>query len=197
MSDYYTVAYHEFLTESFTAAVTAGGNYTVAEPFTFTPTGTVSGNLVAIPNLGCDAVRIIAFPWYSYYANRLQADYTGIDVNGKIALVSRGTCTFAIKTLLASSNGAVGTIIYNNAAGVISGGTLGAEDPNYDPTAWISQAAGLALVEKLKTSTVFTELVIVRAQLPTYNVCAQTKGGDQNNVLVAGAHSDSVKAGKL
>ena len=47
------------------------------------------------------------------------ADYTGLDVNGKIALVRRGSTTFEEKALLAQNNGAIGIIIYNNVAGDI------------------------------------------------------------------------------
>ena len=47
------------------------------------------------------------------------ADYTGLDVKGKIALVRRGSSTFEEKALLAQSNGAIGIIIYNNVAGDI------------------------------------------------------------------------------
>ena len=47
------------------------------------------------------------------------ADYTGLDVKGKIALVRRGDTTFEEKALIAESNGAAGIIIYNNVAGDI------------------------------------------------------------------------------
>ena len=47
------------------------------------------------------------------------ADYTGLDVQGKIALVRRGSTTFEEKALLAQNNGAIGIIIYNNVAGDI------------------------------------------------------------------------------
>ena len=47
------------------------------------------------------------------------ADYTGLDVQGKIALVRRGGTTFEEKALLAQNNGAIGIIIYNNVAGDI------------------------------------------------------------------------------
>ena len=47
------------------------------------------------------------------------ADYTGLDVSGKIALVRRGDTTFEEKALLAQNNGAIGIIIYNNVAGDI------------------------------------------------------------------------------
>ena len=47
------------------------------------------------------------------------ADYTGLDVNGKIALVRRGSNTFEEKALIAQQQGAAGIIIYNNVSGDI------------------------------------------------------------------------------
>jgi acetylornithine deacetylase/succinyl-diaminopimelate desuccinylase-like protein len=116
-------------------------------------------------------------------------------LNGAIALVERGVCNFSIKTLLAGSKGAVATIIFNDLRAL--GGTLGAEDPAYPLTAMIPRPAGLAIVEKLKKGPLTASFEISIFTGPTYNVLAQTKGGDQNNVLLAGAHSDSVPAGKL
>ncbi len=47
------------------------------------------------------------------------ADYTGMDVKGKIVLVRRGSNTFEEKALIAESKGAIGIIIYNNVSGDI------------------------------------------------------------------------------
>ncbi len=47
------------------------------------------------------------------------ADYTGIDVRGKIALVSRGSNTFEEKANIAEKQGAAAVIIYNNVSGDI------------------------------------------------------------------------------
>ncbi len=47
------------------------------------------------------------------------ADYTGIDVTGKIALVARGSSTFEEKANVAQEKGAAGIIIYNNVSGDI------------------------------------------------------------------------------
>jgi len=41
-------------------------------------------------------------------------DYQGIDVNGKIVVVSRGEITFYDKTMNAMNNGAIGIVVYNN-----------------------------------------------------------------------------------
>lgn len=47
------------------------------------------------------------------------ADYTGIDVTGKIVLVRRGSNTFEEKANAAQAQGAAGIIIYNNVSGDI------------------------------------------------------------------------------
>ena len=47
------------------------------------------------------------------------ADYTGMDVKGKIALVRRGSNTFEEKAMIAEAQGAAGIIIYNNVSGDI------------------------------------------------------------------------------
>ncbi len=47
------------------------------------------------------------------------ANYTGLDVKGKIALVRRGDNTFEEKAMIAEQQGAAGIIIYNNVSGDI------------------------------------------------------------------------------
>ena len=47
------------------------------------------------------------------------ADYTGMDVTGKIVLVERGSNTFEEKARVAQEKGAVGIIIFNNVSGDI------------------------------------------------------------------------------
>lgn len=47
------------------------------------------------------------------------ADYTGMDVKGKIALVRRGSNTFEEKAMIAQQQGAAGIVIYNNVSGDI------------------------------------------------------------------------------
>ena len=47
------------------------------------------------------------------------ADYSGLDVTGKIALVRRGSNTFEEKANVAEAKGAAGIIIYNNVSGEI------------------------------------------------------------------------------
>jgi hypothetical protein len=65
-------------------------------------------------------------------------------VNGRIALVDRGTCGFAVKAKNAQNAGAKGVIVANNAPG--SAPSLGGADPTVTiPTIGISQADGLLL----------------------------------------------------
>ncbi|MBR2929724.1 MAG: leucine-rich repeat protein [Clostridia bacterium] len=49
----------------------------------------------------------------------LEADYQGIDIKGKIALIRRGNTTFEEKANTAEKMGAAGAIIYNNVSGDI------------------------------------------------------------------------------
>jgi len=47
-------------------------------------------------------------------------DYEGLDVTGKIALVSRGDISFPEKQAIAQEKGAIGLIVYNNASGMFA-----------------------------------------------------------------------------
>lgn len=76
----------------------------------------------------------------------LKADYTGLDVTGKIALVKRGTSSFEDKARIASRLGAAGVIIYNNVSGDISM-TVGNVDA---AVCSISQADGEVLAAQLQ-----------------------------------------------
>jgi len=120
------------------------------------------------------------------------ADFAGFPA-GSIALVSRGACTFAIKATNAYSAGASGVVIYNNTAGVLNG-TLGNGFTLDIPVTSVTQPVGQqlaatpGLVMRLKTDT-------FRGMATTSNVLAETPGGDPDNVVMVGAHLDSVNAG--
>jgi Zn-dependent M28 family amino/carboxypeptidase len=120
------------------------------------------------------------------------ADFAGFP-DGNIALISRGGCTFAIKATNASDAGASGVVIYNNAPGPVNG-TLGNAFTLDIAVTSVTQAVGQALaatpglVLHLKTET-------FRGIATTSNVLAETPGGDPTNVVMVGAHLDSVNAG--
>ena len=69
-------------------------------------------------------------------------DYNGLSVEGKIALVSRGSVEYNTKKEAAKAAGAAGILVYNNEPGM-----LYMHMDNYDlPSAFISQADGKYLV---------------------------------------------------
>jgi len=81
------------------------------------------------------------------------ADFEGIDVKGKIALVSRGpigpnALYFRDKDLNAKEAGALGVIIYNNMPGIVSPTfqvQAGDEKKEYIPAIFVTQGDGLFL----------------------------------------------------
>ncbi|KAH6622602.1 hypothetical protein F5144DRAFT_334443 [Chaetomium tenue] len=178
--DYYDVVKQPF-TEIYSegkGSLTIDGEDIQADTLTYTPGGEATKPLVAVTNLGCDA-----------------ADYPA-EVSGNIAFISRGSCTFSQKSINAKAAGAVAAIIYNNEAGELAG-TLGEPFKEYAPVVGISQEDSKVILEKLAqgevTATVKIDALV--EERVSYNVIAETKGGDHNNVLVLGGHTDSVPAG--
>ncbi len=137
------------------------------------PVSTLTGGAIT----GCDAADFDGFP------------------AGDIALISRGACTFALKATNANDAGASGVIIYNSIPGVLNG-TLGSTFSLDISVTAVTQDVGAELVSlvpdgltmRLKTDT-------FRGQATTSNVIAETPGGNPDNVVMVGAHLDSVNAG--
>ena len=76
-------------------------------------------------------------------------------LTGKVALIRRGTCSFAIKATNARNAGASFVLIYNNAPGIFLG-TLGAPLSPPIPVASISMEDGNLIVGQLPTSLTWT-----------------------------------------
>ncbi|WP_206610785.1 M28 family metallopeptidase [Hydrogenophaga sp. NH-16] len=120
------------------------------------------------------------------------ADFAGFPA-GNIALISRGGCTFALKATNAQAAGASGVVIYNNTTGDLNG-TLGEAFTEDIGVTGITQALGQqlaatpGLVLRLKTDT-------FRGEATTSNIIAESRTGDPNNVVMVGAHLDSVNEG--
>jgi Zn-dependent M28 family amino/carboxypeptidase len=104
-----------------------------------------------------------------------------------------------LKVAAARKNGAVGVLIYNNVEGSLNGYSLQrvpVTSDEYVPAAGIAQAAGQQLASLVEGGTTVTiDLTTDAKAITTYNIIAQTKGGDQNNVIHISGHSDSVAAG--
>jgi len=76
----------------------------------------------------------------------------GPTLNGKIAIIRRGTCTFVSKVQAAEAEGAVAVIMVNNVGGAPI--TMGGNDPGIGiPSVMISQADGESIISALLAST--------------------------------------------
>jgi hypothetical protein len=96
----------------------------------------LSGNLVlADPSLACDAL--------------LNASA----INGNIAVVDRGACTFYTKVLNAQNVGAIAVIVVNNQPGLVNMSALN-EEGIAIPVVMISQADGILIKEALNNGSV-------------------------------------------
>lgn len=178
---YYDVQLQEFveLYAGGNASLTTNGEVQDPLVFSYSPGGSMTAPLVAVENLGCEA-----------------ADYPP-QASGNVVLISRGDCYFSEKALLAKAAGAEGAIIYNNVPGPFPGGTLQSVD-DFAPSVSITQEEGEALLALLEAGTEVTvnlEVDAVFENRTTYNVLAETKCGDHNNVIALGGHTDSVDAG--
>ncbi|AEG45618.1 M20/M25/M40 family metallo-hydrolase [Isoptericola variabilis] len=125
------------------------------------------------------------------------ADWAGVDATGGVALVSRGSCAFSVKVLTASAAGAEAVIIYNNVSGPLNP-TLGAEDPAYVPAVGISLEAGQAILAALADGGDPVATYDYQShveEFESFNVLASTRTGDPDNVVMLGAHLDSVEDG--
>ncbi|EWT03185.1 peptidase M28 [Intrasporangium oryzae NRRL B-24470] len=166
----------------------------VLEQVSPAPVGPVANAIMSYSGSGDVTASVTALPAPAADATPgcEAADFAGF-TPGTIALISRGACTFAIKASNAYAAGAIGVVIYNNQAGEING-TLGNGFTLNLPVTSVTQAVGQqlaqtpGLVMRLKTDT-------FRGIATTTNVLAELPGKNTGNVVMAGAHLDSVNAG--
>ncbi len=153
---------------------------------------------IAAPVWAIDLNFDPAAPVNSNTSGCQSSDYNGMPA-GAIALVQRGTCTFAMKFKLANRSGAGGMILFNEGQ---PGRTVplwfdvtGIDVPSMAAT--YDAAADLAGgVENGNTGRAARFRINWRpGNYPTRNVIAETPGGDPDNVIVLGAHLDSVGVG--
>lgn len=100
--------------------------------------------------------------------------------------------------VLAAAKGAEAVIAWNNAEGTLEGYSLQVLFPTGDfvPTIGITMGQGEALLAQLNAGVAITVALSSEANLyNTYNVIAETKAGDHDNVIHVSGHSDSVTAG--
>ncbi|KAJ0163829.1 Leucine aminopeptidase 2 [Colletotrichum tanaceti] len=131
------------------------------------------------------------------------ANYAGLDVRDKIVLVQRFRCptggTLAGRVRPAAAAGAAAVIVYHDITTNATAGSLSAPDPNgFVPAGFINLADGLKIKERLDAGETvqghFQQTQIVEERI-TQNVFVETEEGDPHNVIMLGAHLDSVQAG--
>jgi hypothetical protein len=104
--------------------------------------------------IGPNAVNIGNFGKLAFGGNGLGCTAAGgvlASVAGKVAVIPRGSCTFAEKAKNAQIAGAIGVIITNNAAGAAPG--LGGSDPSVTiPVISVSQSDGAIILAGVETA---------------------------------------------
>jgi Zn-dependent M28 family amino/carboxypeptidase len=162
--------------------VTVGGANFAAKPLEYTigtPPDGVTGPLVG--------ARVGDSPGCTV------GDYDGLPVTGAVVLVDRGHCPFGSKQTAAAQRGAVALIVANNVEGEQPGATLGENTEVRIPVISVSKADGARMRAQPGETTIKLNAG-VRTQT-TRNVIAQTRTGSTGDVVMVGAHLDSVPAG--
>jgi hypothetical protein len=97
-------------------------------------------------------------------------------MNGKIVILKRGNCTFAVKTKAAQDAGAIALIVVNNAEGEIT--MSGADETIKIPAISISKSIGESILTQMKTEAVHVKLQIQASQFVNTD-------GDFDNGIIA------------
>lgn len=140
--------------EDVATSLTVGGIEYDAEPFSYTPPGTVSGEIV-----DCGI-----------------GDSSCADASGKVCLIQRGEINFSVKAENCEAGGGVGAIIYNNVEGQISG-TLGEDFNGTIPVVALNMADGESLLTEI--GTVANISISESAQLLQASTCGGSFIGDR------------------
>ena len=171
--------------------LTAGGATVETGLFTGSGSGVRNGTVVPVDvNLtgdrastsGCEASDFAQFP------------------AGSIALVQRGTCDFGVKALNAQNAGAIGVILFNQGnteerSGLLLGTLLPSGAAVTIPVVGASFADGQRLAGLPTAQRTASITVPAPVDMVINNVIAEKRGTNDGNVVMAGAHLDSVLAG--
>jgi len=129
------------------------------------------------------------------------SDFSGKDVTNKVAVIQRGGCSFNTKVVNAQNAGAKSVIVFNQGNGEgrtsVVNGTLGSDSTANIPAFGARYELGKQWHDLSQTSSVPVTLTIdVQDDVVlTQNIIAETKGGNENEVVMLGAHLDSVPEG--
>ena len=128
------------------------------------------------------------------------SDFVGFPA-GSIALVQRGTCFFSVKAANAEAAGAVATIIFNQGnsptrMGLIVGNA--SQFPDGSPSNLTAPVVGASFPQGVALSQAGSVAFInvdSPEEITQYNVLAELPGRNDGNVVMAGAHLDSILRG--
>lgn len=149
---------------------------------------------------GCDGAYTEAAVGAAIVADPAGPDDFAGFLAGNIALVQRGGCSFALKAYNAQAAGASAMVLFNQGndptrEGLIVGTLVvaaGTPGPVTIPVVGASFASGVSLAQPGSTAHIVVEEPRSVTQV---NVIAESQSGNPNNVVMAGAHLDSVQAG--
>ncbi|MCR9161067.1 MAG: M20/M25/M40 family metallo-hydrolase [Nannocystaceae bacterium] len=190
--DFDVTVFEELSPPSLSASAPLDDTYAVEEDFVtarYSGSGTVTAPVVPIDinlsgnnqnNSGCQPEDFDGFP------------------PGAIALIQRGSCTFVNKVNRAIDNGASGVILFNqggndNQQDPLSVG-IDPDNPDNPPTVFTSYAVGAALAGATGVEATITVDGLTEVRT-TRNVLVERVGTDAEQVVMFGAHLDSVPAG--
>jgi Zn-dependent M28 family amino/carboxypeptidase len=120
-------------------------------------------------------------------------DFAGFP-SGAIALMQRGTCNFSLKVANAEAAGALAVIIFNQ------GNTPDREPLNIRPDLSDNPADVPVVMVSFQDGAALASALTARVQVEfftatSYNIIADLHGVNDDNIVMAGAHLDSVPAG--
>ena len=165
--------------------------------YTYSGSGDVTGTVV--PALDNIVPMNPASPDSTSNAGCEASDFAPAPAEPAIALIQRGTCTFAVKTANAQAAGYDAVIIFNEGTAArmpLAPGTLG--EPFDIPVVGLSYADGAEVNELAEAGTVtatVSTLTETNLEATTTNVIATSKKGNPDEQVIVGAHLDSVVEG--
>ncbi len=117
-------------------------------------------------------------------------DIPASGLEGRVALIERGTITFEEKVKRVAESGADAAIVFNNEAGLF-GGTL--MERSAIPAVAIGRGDGLRLRAMVEAGGADATVSVTKRQAPSRNVIAQKRGaGSGGQTVIIGAHYDTV-----
>ena len=124
-------------------------------------------------------------------------DFAGFTA-GSIALIQRGACSFQQKAENAAASGAIGAVIFNQGdsedrKGLINA-TLSDDYTGGIPVMFATYDLGVAWADT-EGLAMYMMADVIREATETHNLIAETKMGNPENIVMAGAHLDSVSEG--